>query len=156
MSRSMQTKKGRGRSRVVAALGAVAGALSLAGGASASSPADTAPVILAEEEISDVSLATFYVFDKENAPIPGVRLAGGGIISLTAHGAQDVYRTGHGHGGHGGAHASGHGGAHASGHGGAHASGHGHGGPCGFSVEHEHFRRGHHGCGHYNPDLYRD
>jgi hypothetical protein len=36
---------------------------------------NTAPVILAEEEISDVSLATFYVFDKENAPIHGVRLA---------------------------------------------------------------------------------
>jgi hypothetical protein len=73
MSRSKQTSKGRGRRRVVTALG-VAGALSLAGGASASiSPADhiptqnTAPVILAEEEISDVSLATFYVFDKENA-----------------------------------------------------------------------------------------
>ena len=73
MSRSKQTSKGRGRRRVVTALG-VAGALSLAGGASASiSPArdiptqNTAPVILAEEEISDVSLATFYVFDNENA-----------------------------------------------------------------------------------------
>ena len=73
MSRSKQTSKGRGRRRVVAALG-VAGALSLAGGASASiSPArdlptqDTAPAILGEEEMSDVSLATFYVFDKENA-----------------------------------------------------------------------------------------
>src|SRR4029077_3463797 len=32
-------------------------------------------VILGEEEISDVSLATFYVFDKENGPIHGVRLA---------------------------------------------------------------------------------
>ena len=73
MSRAKQTSKRRGRSRVVTALG-VAGALSLAGGASASiSPAgdiptrNTAPVLLAEEEISDVSLATFYVFDKENA-----------------------------------------------------------------------------------------
>ena len=73
MSRSKQASKVRGRRRVVTALG-VAGALSLAGGASASiSPArdiptqNTAPVILAEEEISDVSLATFYVFDKENA-----------------------------------------------------------------------------------------
>jgi hypothetical protein len=39
----------------------IAGALSLASGASASnSPTqNTAPVILAEEEISDVSLATF-------------------------------------------------------------------------------------------------
>jgi hypothetical protein len=82
MSRSKQTdKKERGRRTVVTALGAVAGALSLVGGASASSPAgdiptqNSAPVILAEEEISDVSLSTFYVFDKENAPIHGVRLA---------------------------------------------------------------------------------
>jgi hypothetical protein len=30
--------------------------------------------ILAEEEISDVSLATFYVFDKENAHRPGCSL----------------------------------------------------------------------------------
>ena len=83
MSRSKQTSKGRGRRRVVTALG-VAGALSLAGGASASiGPAgdiptqNTAPVILAEEEISDVSLATFYVFDKENAGAhrSGVQLA---------------------------------------------------------------------------------
>jgi hypothetical protein len=58
----------------VAVLG-VAGALSLAGGASeaAVGPAgdapteNTAPVItLGEEEISDVSLTTFYVFDNEN------------------------------------------------------------------------------------------
>ena len=83
MSRAKQTSKRRGRSRVVTALG-VAGALSLAGGASASiSPAgdiptrNTAPVLLAEEEISDVSLATFYVFDKENAGAhrSGVQLA---------------------------------------------------------------------------------
>ena len=86
MSRSKQTSKGRGRRRTVTALG-VAGALSLAGGASASiSPAgdiatqNTAPVILAEEEISDVSLATFYVFDKENAGAhhSGVQLAARG------------------------------------------------------------------------------
>ena len=37
-------------------------------------------IILAEEEISDVSLVTFYVFDKENtAPFrPNVQLARGG------------------------------------------------------------------------------
>jgi hypothetical protein len=37
-------------------------------------------IILGEEEISDVSLATFYVFDKENVGAfrPGVRLAAGG------------------------------------------------------------------------------
>ena len=73
----------------------VAGALSLAGGASASisSASDkptqnTAPVILAEEEISDVSLSTFYVFDKENAGARSERLAAG--------------RGGGGHGGCGG------------------------------------------------------
>ena len=85
MSRSKQTSKGSSRSRAVTAFG-VAGALSLAaGGASASlGPArdiptkNTAPVItLGEEEISDVSLSTFYVFEKENAGAhrPGVQLA---------------------------------------------------------------------------------
>src|SRR3984893_5439043 len=84
MSRSKQTSKGRGRRRVVTALG-VAGALSLAGGASASISStgdkptqNTAPVILAEEEISDVSLSTFYVFDKENAGARSVRVAAHG------------------------------------------------------------------------------
>ena len=77
MSRSKQTSKGRGRRRVVTALG-VAGALSLAGGASASigsaggTPAQntSAPVILAEEEISDVA----YVYAE------GVR-RGGTLVS---------------------------------------------------------------------------
>jgi hypothetical protein len=59
------------------------GVLALAGSASAgtSGPAadiasrDTAPrheITLGEEELSDVSLATFYVFDKENAGTPKV------------------------------------------------------------------------------------
>src|SRR4029077_12633206 len=82
MSRSKQTSKTRGRKRAaVTALG-VAGALSLAGSASASVASvgdtptqNTARVILAEEEISDVSLATFYVFDKESARRPGLQLA---------------------------------------------------------------------------------
>ena len=64
MSRLKQTSKTRGRkSAAVTALG-VAGALSLASGASASiAPAgdlptqNAAPVILVEEEISDVSKA---------------------------------------------------------------------------------------------------
>jgi hypothetical protein len=61
-------------------LGAV-GALTLAGGASAATtgPAtdaqslDTAQrhqVTIGEEELTDVSLSTFYVFDKENAKTP--------------------------------------------------------------------------------------
>jgi len=77
------TPKRRSRTKAVTVLG-VAGALSLAGGASASiAPAggipteNTAPVILGEEEISDVSLSTFYVFDNENAGAhrPGIQLA---------------------------------------------------------------------------------
>ena len=55
--------------------------LSLAGGASAAAagpamvipPQPIAPsheVTLDEEEVADVSLATFYVFDKENAETP--------------------------------------------------------------------------------------
>jgi hypothetical protein len=70
----MSHAKRRRRRKAVTVLG-VAGALSLAGGTSEAavgpvgSPAEnTASVItLGEEEISDVSLATFYVFDNENA-----------------------------------------------------------------------------------------
>jgi hypothetical protein len=56
--------------------------LSLAAGASAATAVpsadtpsgDTAPpqITLSEEEIADVSLGTFYVFDKENAGTPRV------------------------------------------------------------------------------------
>jgi len=85
MSRAKQASKRRSRTKAVTALG-VAGALSLVDGASAAivGPAEniprenTAPVItLGEEEISDVSLSTFYVFDKENAGAhrPGLQLA---------------------------------------------------------------------------------
>ena len=79
MSHSKPISKAKGRRRAVTALG-VAGALSLAGGASASiatggiATQNTAPVILAEEEISDVSLATFFVFDKEMAGARSVRV----------------------------------------------------------------------------------
>src|SRR5579859_4947286 len=62
-----------------------AGLLAFASGASAESPVDTSTTntgvsdqaFLGEEEISDVSLATFYVFDKENAGSlePGVQFA---------------------------------------------------------------------------------
>jgi hypothetical protein len=58
---------------VLPVVGAAGVSLAMAGGASATMPAanivgqDAGPqVILGEEEISDVSLATFYVFDKEN------------------------------------------------------------------------------------------
>ena len=73
-----QASKRKRVTKAVPALGAVGLTFSLVGGASASAvpTADTAQtpnmapgheIILGEEEISDVSLATFYVFDKENA-----------------------------------------------------------------------------------------
>jgi hypothetical protein len=78
---------GRRRSKALPALGL---SLSMASGACASASeasANPAPsslkheVFLAEEEISDVSLATFHVFDKENAGPPPLsrkpRLAAG-------------------------------------------------------------------------------
>jgi hypothetical protein len=84
MPHTKQASKRRSQAKAVAALG-VAGALSLAGGASGAAvgPRDTltentAPAItLGEEEISDISLSTFYVFDNENvgAHRPGLQLA---------------------------------------------------------------------------------
>jgi len=85
MSHAKQASKRKSQTKAVTVLG-VAGALSLAGGASgaAVSPAgdalvkNTPPAItLDEEEISDVSLSTFYVFDHENAGArrPGLQLA---------------------------------------------------------------------------------
>jgi hypothetical protein len=75
------------KTKTMPVLGA-AGLLALASSASAEVPAVTStpnagvsrPVLLGEEEISDVSLATFYVFDKESGGSlkPGVQLARGG------------------------------------------------------------------------------
>jgi hypothetical protein len=88
MSYAKQASKRKRLRKAVPVLGAAGLSLSLASGASgapaADMPARNTPVshefILAEEEISDVSLATFYVFDKENAGAlrPGVQLARGG------------------------------------------------------------------------------
>ena len=83
MSHAKRTSKRKGRTKAVTALG-VAGALSFAGGASgaAVSPVgdtltENAAITLEEEEISDVSLSSFYVFDHENAGArrPGLQLA---------------------------------------------------------------------------------
>src|SRR6516225_12493820 len=83
MSHGKRSSKRKGRTKAVTVLG-VAGALSLAGGASGAAvgpPGDTltanTPVTLHEEEISDVSLSTVYVFDHENAGArrPGLQLA---------------------------------------------------------------------------------
>jgi hypothetical protein len=83
MSHAKRASKRRSRAKAVTVLG-VAGALSLAGGASEAAvgpPGDAltanTTITLDEEEISDVSLSTFYVFDHENAGAhrPGLELA---------------------------------------------------------------------------------
>src|ERR1700738_1790431 len=82
MPRKRQVLKRKHRKEAVPFLGAVGMSLSLAGGASAATAgaADVPPIpsqdttlpqiTLNEEEISDVSLGTFYVFDKETAGTP--------------------------------------------------------------------------------------
>jgi hypothetical protein len=90
MPRVKQTSRRKRRSKAVPVLGAAGLSLTLASGASAATggpavdvrPQDGAAshqITLREEEIADVSLATFYVFDKENGgPVrPGPRLAMG-------------------------------------------------------------------------------
>src|SRR5262249_59182354 len=77
----------------VPVVGMVSGSLALAGGASAAPavPAADAPawgqtppqITLSEEEVADVSLGTFYVFDREDAGTSrlgerGARACGGG------------------------------------------------------------------------------
>jgi len=110
-------------------------------------------ITLNEEEISDVSLATFFVFDKENPRTPGLQLArggggggGGGCGGCGGHGGcggcGGAAHAGGGYGG--GAHAAGV--AHAGAWGGGHMGG-GRGGPhttgpVGPSVSHT-WREGH-------------
>ena len=78
---SKRSSKNKRRSKALPALGFAGVSLSMAGGACASTSeamANTPPtsqsqsheIFLGEEEMSDVSLATFYVFDKENAGTP--------------------------------------------------------------------------------------
>jgi hypothetical protein len=81
---------GKRRSKALPALGFAGMSLSMASGACAStseasantsSPSQKHEIFLGEEEISDVNLAAFYVFDKENARPPPLfqklRLAAG-------------------------------------------------------------------------------
>jgi hypothetical protein len=88
VSRAKQSPSRKRLKKAVPALGAAAGfSLSLASGASGA-PALHMPtpagagheIILAEEEISDVSLATFFVYDKESTATfrPNIQLARGG------------------------------------------------------------------------------
>jgi hypothetical protein len=90
MARTKQASKRTRRSKALPVLGIAGVSFSLAGAASASTagPATDIPhpntslqhqFFLGEEEISDVNLSTFYVFDKENVGIPqiGKKLAWG-------------------------------------------------------------------------------
>jgi hypothetical protein len=78
MARAKNSSKRNGRKRAAPALGIAGVSLAMASGASASTAGSAVDVpvqkntathhelFLGEEEISDVSLSTFYVFDKEN------------------------------------------------------------------------------------------
>ncbi len=90
MATTKQTTNKKRRSKAGPVLGAAGLSLSLAGAASATTgtPAPDAvtrpalvghAIMLREEEIANVSLATFYVFDRDNAPTvkPHARLAMG-------------------------------------------------------------------------------
>ena len=118
MSSTKQASKIKRRTKAVPVMGA-AGLFSLAGGvgvaaASTGGPAADLPlqkvtpsheIILGEEELSDVSLATFYVIDKENAAAgkSGIRVARG-CGGCGGHGGGCGGHGGCGHGGcgHGG------------------------------------------------------
>ena len=89
MSRVKQVSKRKRLTKAagVPALGAAGLGLSLVGSASALATADlpqslnttpNQPVVLDEEEMVDVSLATFHVFDKENGTGGFTRVAMGG------------------------------------------------------------------------------
>ena len=110
MLHAKQASKRKRRSKAVPVLGA-AGLLSLASGvvAQAAGPAANLPtrtiepsheLTLSEEEVFDVSLATFYVFDRENTP--GFQLVRGGCGGC-GHGCGGC----HAMGGCGGFHAMG-------------------------------------------------
>ena len=106
MAHTKPASKRRRRSKALPVLGAAGLSLSLASGASAVPGGPALPtqnttevgqnITLGEEEIADVTLATFYVFDKENDGISGP-------LQLVGHG-------GHGHGGGCGGHGHGCGG----------------------------------------------
>src|SRR5262249_5506109 len=135
MSQTKHSSKRKRRSKALPVLGAAGLSLSLASTASAvpggpavdlptSGNGDGNQVFLSEEEISDVSLATFYVFDKEGD-------ATSSMVELVAPG---------GFGGcHGGGGCHGCGGGGGCGHGGGCAAHVGCGG-CGHGC-------GCHGCG---------
>ncbi len=115
MSHAKQTSKRKSRTKAVTAL-AVAGALSLAADASVTGggPADHAPtkntppvITLGAEEISGVRVATFHVFDNENARThrPGLQFVkerrhrGSRGSAGAVYGGSAIYGGGGGYGG---------------------------------------------------------
>ena len=130
-------KRKRGKSTL--ALGAAGVSLAMTGAASATAPTTHVPsqdnarrFILAEEEISDVSLMTFQVFDRENPPLSqGIRVARGGGCGCGHGGGGGGGGCAHAGGGCGGcAHAGGGGCAHAGVGGGCAGAGRCAGGRC--------------------------
>jgi hypothetical protein len=102
------------KAAAVKALGAAGLSFSLVGSGASASTMPTASIpqsdntppnqrfVLSEEEIADVSLATFYVFDRENVG-SGEQLArGGGGCGGCGHGGGGCGGCGHGGGGCGG------------------------------------------------------
>src|SRR5215468_7107544 len=100
MPNSDQASKRKPRSKALPVLGAAGLSLSLAGTASAvpGGPAvdlanpgtgDGNQVFLGEEEISDVSLATFYVFDKED-----LGASSSSSVELVRHGCHGCHGCG--------------------------------------------------------------
>ena len=90
----MKAKEARGKCRrkAVPVLGAAGLSLSLAGGAYAAIGGMAADmpgrqgalgheITLCEEDIADISLATFHVLDKENSPRLRARIAAGGCVA---------------------------------------------------------------------------
>jgi hypothetical protein len=106
MTQARRTSRRKSR-KAALALGAAGVSLAMTGAASATAPATHVPsqdnarrLILTEEEISDVSLATFQVFDRENPPPgQGIKVARGGGGCGCGHGGGGC---GCGHAGFGG------------------------------------------------------
>jgi hypothetical protein len=79
MPQAMRASKGKRRSKAAPVLGIAGVSLAMAGGGASAwavgsvadmpshNPAPRGVITLGEEEIADVSLSTFFVFDKENA-----------------------------------------------------------------------------------------
>jgi hypothetical protein len=85
MAQAKQAPKRKRRNAALPLLGTAGVSSAMTGGASATLPVANAPhhetgpqINLSEEEVSDVSLATFYVFDKESE--------GRGLLTLTRGG----------------------------------------------------------------------